>query len=101
MKLPDFHEVLDGSTEPGSRVVCFVAWIFTPEIEHTLRLHGMSWGVKTICFKAQGVSLGGSGVSIGGVRIVRVVPKNRQSQKETHLPFPSFFRGELLNFGGV
>ena len=38
----------------------------------TLRLHGMSWGVKTTCFKAPGVSLGGSGVSIGGVRILRV-----------------------------
>ena len=32
----------------------------------TPRLHGMSWGVKTTCFKAPGVSLGGSGVSIGG-----------------------------------
>ena len=30
----------------------------------------MSWGVKTTCFKAPGVSLGGSGVSIGGVRII-------------------------------
>ena len=38
----------------------------------TLRLHGMSWGVKTTCFKAPGVSLGGSGVSIGGVRILSV-----------------------------
>ena len=37
-----------------------------------LRLHGMSWGVKTTCFKAPGVSLGGSGVSIGGVRSLRV-----------------------------
>ena len=36
-----------------------------------LRLHGMSWGVKTTCFKAPGVSLGGFGVSIGGVRILR------------------------------
>ena len=33
----------------------------------------MSWGVKTTCFKAPGVSLGGSGVSIGGVRILRDV----------------------------
>ena len=33
---------------------------------------GMSWGVKTTCFKAPGVSLGGSGVSIGGVRSIRV-----------------------------
>jgi len=33
----------------------------------------MSWGVKTTCFEAPGVSLGGSGVSIGGVRILRVV----------------------------
>ena len=32
----------------------------------------MSWGVKTTCFKAPGVSLGGSGVSIGGVRNLRV-----------------------------
>ena len=33
----------------------------------------MSWGVKNICFEAPGVSLGGSGVSIGGVRILRVL----------------------------
>ena len=39
----------------------------------TLRILGMSWGVKTTCFKAPGGSLGGSGVSIGGVRILRVV----------------------------
>ena len=39
----------------------------------TLRILGMSWGVKTACFKAPRVSLGGSGVSIGGVRILRVV----------------------------
>ena len=39
----------------------------------TIRLHGMSWGVKATCFKAPGVSLGGSGVSIGGVRSLRVV----------------------------
>ena len=38
----------------------------------SLRLHGMSWGVKTTCFKAPGVSLGRSGVSIGGVRSLRV-----------------------------
>ena len=38
----------------------------------TLRLHGMSWGVKTTCFKAPGVSLGGSGVSITGVTSLRV-----------------------------
>ena len=30
-------------------------------------------GVKTTCFKAPGVSLGGSGVSIGGVRSLRVI----------------------------
>ena len=41
------------------------------KIYNTLRLHGMSWGVKTTCFKAPQVSLGGSGVSIGGVRILR------------------------------
>ena len=38
----------------------------------TLRILGMSWGVKTTCFEASGMSLGGSGVSIGGVKIVRV-----------------------------
>ena len=42
-------------------------------MEHALRILGMSRGVKTTCFKAPGVSLGGSGVSIGGVRILRVV----------------------------
>ena len=34
----------------------------------------MSWGVKTTRFKAPGVSLGGSGVSIEGVRSLRVEP---------------------------
>ena len=33
----------------------------------TLRLHGISWGVKTTCFKAH------FGVSLGGVRILRVI----------------------------
>ena len=37
-----------------------------------LRLLGVSWGVKTACLEAPGVSLGGSGVSIGGVRSLRV-----------------------------
>ena len=37
-----------------------------------LRLLGMSWGVKTTCLEAPGVSLGGSGVSIGGVGSLRV-----------------------------
>ena len=51
----------------------------------TLRLHGMSWGVNTTCFKAPGVSLGGSGVSIGGVRSLREIymlplPNARQLQ---------------------
>ena len=46
----------------------------------------MSWGVKTVkttCFKATGVSLGGSGVSIGGVRSLRAIhfQKNRQRTK--------------------
>jgi len=40
--------------------------------DYTLRLHGKPWGVKPTCFKAPGVSLGGSGVSKGGVRILRV-----------------------------
>ena len=38
----------------------------------TLRILGMSWGVKTTCFEGAGVSLGGSGVSIGRIRILRV-----------------------------
>ena len=33
----------------------------------------MSWGVKTTCLEAPGVSLGGSGVSIGGVGSLRDV----------------------------
>ena len=37
-----------------------------------LRLLGMSWCVKTTCLEASGVSLGGSGVSIGGIRSLRV-----------------------------
>ena len=37
----------------------------------SLRLLGMSWGVKTTCLEAPGVSLGGSGVSIGGVGSLR------------------------------
>ena len=41
----------------------------TPSSKLSRRLHGMSWGVKTTCFKAPRVSLG-SGVSIGGVRIL-------------------------------
>ena len=40
-----------------------------------LRLLGVSWGVKTAYLEAPGVSLGGSGVSIGGVRSLRVVSK--------------------------
>ena len=42
----------------------------------------MSWGVKTTCFKAPGVSLGGSGVSIGGVRILRVAAFFLAQQKK-------------------
>ena len=38
-----------------------------------LRILGMSWGVKNTFFEAPGVSLGGSGVSIGGVKMVRVM----------------------------
>ena len=41
-------------------------------IHNTLRILGMSWGVKNTFFETPGVSLGGSGVSIGGVKILRV-----------------------------
>jgi len=52
----------------------FIWGSFEQLITVALRLHGMSWGVKTTCFKALfGVSLGGSGVSIGGVRSLRVI----------------------------
>ena len=37
----------------------------------TPRILGMSWGVKNTFFEAPGVSLGGSGVCIGGVKILR------------------------------
>ena len=45
--------------------------VFPLKIDRTLRLLGMSWGVKTTCLEAPGVSLGGSGVSIGGVGSLR------------------------------
>ena len=44
----------------------------TLEYDLALRLLGMSWGVKTTCLEAPGVSVGGSGVSIGGVGSLRV-----------------------------
>ena len=49
-----------------------VKWYPKQNISCTLRILGMSWGVKNTCFEAPGVSLGGSGVSIWGVRILRV-----------------------------
>ena len=52
----------------------------------------MSWGVKTTCFKAPGVSLGGSGVSIGGVRILRA----GQSQKRHRSTFFTWFTRGFL-----
>ena len=45
---------------------------FSGATVNALRLLGMSWGVKTTCLEAPGVSLGGSGVSIGGVGSLRV-----------------------------
>ena len=61
-----------------------IGWSGTPDpndlfmaykwgVQTTLRLLGMSWGVKTTCLEAPGVSLGGSGVSIGGVGSLRVL----------------------------
>ena len=47
------------------------------QITITLRLLGMSWGVKTTCLEAPGVSLGGSGVSIGGVGSLREACRRR------------------------
>ncbi len=48
---------------------------FIPAKGFALRLLRMSRGVKTTCLEAPGVSLGGSGVSIGGVGSLRVVHK--------------------------
>ena len=72
----------------------------------TLRLHGMSWAVKTTSFKAPGVSLGGSGVSIGGVRSLReqkmlnkkwsISLKFSTSLKESH----EFFRQNCQHLVG-
>ena len=42
------------------------------DLEIALRILGMSRGVKNMLFEAPGVSLGGSGVSIGGVKILGV-----------------------------
>ena len=50
-----------------------------------LRLLGMSWGVKTTCLEAPGVSLGGSGVSIGGVgslRVLKFSSHEKQNQED-------------------
>ena len=58
---------------PPSKSKLTIEWSFRKDDCFTVRLHGMSWGVKTTCFKAPGVSLRGSGVPIGGVRILRVV----------------------------
>ena len=44
---------------------------FHAENPPSLRILGMSWGIKNTFFEAPGVSLGGSGVSIGGVKILR------------------------------
>jgi len=52
---------------------------------YSLRILGMSWGIKTTCFEAPGVSLGGSGGSKGGVKIVRAVSKMAASLT-FHLP---------------
>ena len=64
ISLPNVQRKLDKSAKAFELLASLTA---------TLRLHGMSWCVKTTCFKAPGVSLGGSGVSMGGVRSLRVV----------------------------
>ena len=48
------------------------SWTFSQLKKWTTpRILGMSWGVKNTFFEAPGMSLGGSGVSIGGVKILR------------------------------
>ena len=71
-------------------------WKKTPT-QTTLRLHRMSWGVKTTCFKAPGVSLGGSGVSIGGVRSLRVLRHFFfRGNHPSNLPHWSLFPSSLI-----
>ena len=54
----------------------------------------MSLGVKTTCFKAPGVSLGGSGVSIGGVRSPRAYELIQRIKQNKH--FDVFFTADSL-----
>ena len=63
-----------------------VPWFFKGNLKNhcTLRILGMSWGVKTTCLEAPGVSLGGSGVSIGGVRSLRVNTLPETNSKSSH-----------------
>ena len=61
-----------------------------PKNYESLRLHGMSWGVKTTCFKAPGVSLGGSGVSIGGSGALGINQSDEFSSNKMSCLFVSF-----------
>ena len=48
--------------------------LFKNNMVGTPEILGMSWGVQNTCFEAsESVTFGGSGVFIGGVRILRVL----------------------------
>ena len=51
---------------------CWLKCVPCMQIHTTLSILGMSRGVKNTFIEAPGVSLGGSGISIGGVKILRV-----------------------------
>ena len=56
-----------GPQAAPKKITCLIKMM---ENLNNLRILGMSWGVKNTFFEAPGVSLGGSGVSIGGVKIL-------------------------------
>ena len=76
---------LPSHQEKNTALLSIESWVFNDGIPNsclifaiplflgTLRILGMSWGVKNTFFEAPVVSLGGSGVSIGGVKILSVV----------------------------
>ena len=68
---------------PGSFRECniFYSWDDAPK-SATLRIFQMSWGVKTTCLEAPGVSLGGSGASIRRGQDCKGGKKSRQQSNQ-------------------
>ena len=68
----------------------------SPTSRVALRILGMSWGIKTTCFEApRGVMNGGSGVSLGGVKIVRVNHFSNSTRLFLFKVWESFHRPKL------